>query len=58
MSLHDTFGDSLYWRARRSMRFNTALRDIANEFRRKYLNSTDDLDGTFLPKDWRDEKVP
>lgn len=57
MSLHDTFGDSLYWKARRSMRFNKSLRKIANEFRERYLNSSDETDGTFLPEDWRDEKV-
>lgn len=57
VSLHDTFGDSLYWQARRSMRFNTALRNIANDFRKQYLNSSDESDRTFLPDDWRDEKV-
>lgn len=39
------------------MRFNTALRHLAADFRKKYLNSSDESDGVFLPPDWRDEKV-
>lgn len=55
--LHDIFGDALYWQARRSMRFNKALREIANEFRKKHLNSSDAADEIYIPPDWRDEKV-
>lgn len=39
------------------MRFNPMLRNLANDFRKEYLNSTDESDRTFLPEDWRDEKV-
>ncbi|KAL1512523.1 hypothetical protein ABEB36_002104 [Hypothenemus hampei] len=56
VALHDTFGGSVYWKARRSMRFNVKLRQIAKEFRREFLNSTDSNDNTHLPIDWRDEK--
>lgn len=55
--LHDTFGGKLYWQARRSMRFNLELRNIANEFRNLYLNSTDEYDNTVLATDWRSDKV-
>lgn len=57
VALHDTFGNDVYWKARRSMRFNVELREIASEFRRLYLNSTDEADNTVLMPDWRDEKV-
>lgn len=57
VALHDTFGNDVYWKARRSMRFNVKLREIASEFRRLYLNSTDEADNTVLMPDWRDEKV-
>lgn len=56
VALHDTFGDKIYWQARRSMRFNTHLREIANEYRKKYLNSSDENDNTFLALDWRYDK--
>jgi len=55
--LHDIFGGKLYWQARRSMRFNLELRNIANEFRNLYLNSTDEYDNTVLATDWRNDKV-
>lgn len=57
VALHDYFGDSEYWMARRSMRFASPLVKLATHFRRQYLGSTDDKDGTIRPKDWRDEKV-
>lgn len=57
VALHDSFGDKIYWKARRSMRFSKTLRNIANEYRNKFLNSSDELDNTYLPYDWRDEKV-
>ncbi|CAG9856545.1 unnamed protein product [Phyllotreta striolata] len=55
VALHDYFGSPLYWQARRSMRFNKDLKSIADEFRRKFLHSSDDKDGTRLPDDWTDE---
>lgn len=57
VALHDTFGDLLYWKARRSMRFNKELIDIANDFRKTYLDSTDEKDNTVLPSDWLNEEV-
>ena len=57
VALHDTFGDVLYWKARRSMRFATVLVKLAANFRMKYLNSTDETDGTVRPDDWMEEKV-
>lgn len=57
MALHDLFGNKLYWEARRSMRFNKDLKNIAAEFRELHLNSNDENDNTFLPKSWNDEKV-
>ncbi|KAH1007647.1 hypothetical protein HUJ04_004855 [Dendroctonus ponderosae] len=57
VALHDTFGNDLYWKARRSMRFNRELRKVANDFRIMKLDSNDEDDLTTLPPDWRDEKV-
>jgi hypothetical protein len=57
VALHDTFGDALYWKARRSMRFASALVKLAANFRMKYLNSTDETDGTVRPDDWMEENV-
>jgi hypothetical protein len=57
VALHDTFGDALYWKARRSMRFASILVKLAADFRMKYLNSTDETDGTIRPDDWMEEKV-
>ncbi|KAK7089096.1 GDP-fucose protein O-fucosyltransferase 2-like [Littorina saxatilis] len=54
--LHDRFGDKNYWECRRSMRFSKALRDIGDEFRRKYLDSTDEKDNTVLHEDWTQMK--
>lgn len=39
------------------MRFNFQLRQIANEFRLQYLNSSDEADNTIIPDDWKLEKV-
>nr|CAD7453551.1 unnamed protein product [Timema tahoe] len=52
VALHDTFGDRMYWNARRSMRFNLALHELAAQFRREYLNSTDEVDGTVREYNW------
>jgi len=57
VALHDTFGDALYWKARRSMRFASDLVKLAANFRMKYLNSTDETDATLRPDDWMEEKV-
>ncbi|XP_011308816.1 GDP-fucose protein O-fucosyltransferase 2 isoform X2 [Fopius arisanus] len=54
--LHDSYGSREFWKARRSMRFNSELNAIAREFREKYLNSTDNHDKTVKPVDWRNEK--
>nr|CAD7412995.1 unnamed protein product [Timema poppensis] len=56
VALHDTFGDRVYWSARRSMRFNLALHELAAQFRREYLNSTDEVDGTVREFNWTIEK--
>ena len=35
------------------MRFSKALRDLGDEFRRKFLDSTDEKDKTVLEEDWK-----
>ena len=55
--LHDYFGDGEYWKARRSMRFNEKLVTIANNYRRDYLGSTNELDLVQRPENWMNEKV-
>ncbi|RWS08101.1 GDP-fucose protein O-fucosyltransferase 2-like protein, partial [Dinothrombium tinctorium] len=50
--LHKNYGDSLYWSIRRSMRFNRDLIAIGDEFRAKYLNSTNIQDKTTIESDW------
>lgn len=57
VALHEFFGNKLYWQARRSMRFNKELKQLGADFRRMYLNSTDERDNTVLPENWKDEKV-
>lgn len=42
-----------YWTARRSMRFAKHLRDVGDDFRKTFLNSTDAEDKTALKDDWR-----
>ncbi|KFM60123.1 GDP-fucose protein O-fucosyltransferase 2, partial [Stegodyphus mimosarum] len=44
--LHDSFGDAEYWRVRRSIGFSKKLIAIGDDFRHKYLNSTDEKDKT------------
>ncbi|XP_054927441.1 GDP-fucose protein O-fucosyltransferase 2 isoform X1 [Dermacentor andersoni] len=51
--LHDNFGDPVYWEIRRSMRFSKRLRDVADKFRRDFLNSDEERDGTVLEEDWK-----
>jgi peptide-O-fucosyltransferase len=55
--LHYNYGSVDYWNARRSMRYNSELYTIANEFRLTNLNSNNIDDKTVKPKDWKLEKV-
>ncbi|XP_017884644.1 GDP-fucose protein O-fucosyltransferase 2 [Ceratina calcarata] len=56
IALHDSYGSREYWRARRSMRYNSELYSIANKYRETFLNSTNDRDKTKRPDDWTKEK--
>ncbi|XP_024941370.1 GDP-fucose protein O-fucosyltransferase 2 isoform X1 [Cephus cinctus] len=56
IALHKEYGSVDYWMARRSMRYNSELYNVANEFRKKYLNSDDKKDNTERPDDWTMEK--
>ncbi|XP_014471925.1 PREDICTED: GDP-fucose protein O-fucosyltransferase 2 isoform X2 [Dinoponera quadriceps] len=56
IALHDEYGLKEYWKARRSMRYNTELYNMAKEYRRTFLNSTDKNDKTERPVDWTKEK--
>ncbi|CAK9833567.1 GDP-fucose protein O-fucosyltransferase 2 [Anthophora retusa] len=56
VALHDFYGTREYWRARRSMRYNSELYDIANEFRKNFLNSTNERDNTNRSEDWTKEE--
>ncbi|XP_069121907.1 GDP-fucose protein O-fucosyltransferase 2-like isoform X2 [Argopecten irradians] len=49
--LHDHFGQKRSWEGRRSMVYAKHLRDIGDNFREKYLGSTDKKDKTELD-DW------
>lgn len=55
--LHDYWGGPEYWMVRRSMRFNSFLVEVADNFRREMLNSTDAYDATERPMDWQHEIV-
>lgn len=57
IALHDFYGTKEYWKARRSMRYNSELYDIANEFRKSFFNSSNKYDKTERPDDWTKEKV-
>lgn len=50
--LHDVFGEKVHWEGRRSMVYAKHLHDIGDEFREKYLGSTDIKDKTVLLDDW------
>ncbi|KAL7384869.1 hypothetical protein ABVT39_010469 [Epinephelus coioides] len=50
--LHDHYAGKDYWDTRRSMVFAKHLRLIGDDFRAKYLNSTDDRDHTVYSEDW------
>ncbi|XP_055550037.1 GDP-fucose protein O-fucosyltransferase 2 [Wyeomyia smithii] len=54
--LHNFWGNVDYWEARRSMRFNKNLVELASKFRLDYFNSTNDLDRVQRPASWVDEK--
>ncbi|XP_050489375.1 GDP-fucose protein O-fucosyltransferase 2 isoform X3 [Bombus huntii] len=56
IALHDFYGTKEYWKARRSMRYNSELYNIANEYRKTFLNSTNEHDKTERPDDWTKEK--
>lgn len=56
-ALHEYFGDSEYWKARRSMRFNPFLQAIGNAYRRDFLGSTDEKEAVQRPERWTSEKV-
>nr|CAI5848334.1 unnamed protein product [Callosobruchus analis] len=56
VSLHDYFGNKVYWQARRSLRYSKELVDIAADFRKDHLDSTDEKDKTLVPENWEDEK--
>jgi len=57
--LHDNYGDSFYWMARRSMVFSSNLRAVGDSFRAKFLQSNDEDDGTILDPDWtKNERKP
>lgn len=57
IALHDEYGSKEYWKARRSMRYNSELYNIAKNYRKSFLNSTDENDNTDRPADWTKEKV-
>ena len=55
--VHDGFGDELYWKCRRSMRFAANLVNEADKFRTKYLGCNDSTDNTIRPFNWENDKV-
>ncbi|XP_039926034.1 GDP-fucose protein O-fucosyltransferase 2 isoform X3 [Hirundo rustica] len=55
--LHDHYGGKDYWNTRRSMVFAKHLRVVGDEFRKKYLQSTDEADRTQYKEDWTQMKV-
>ncbi|MGH0149699.1 UNVERIFIED_CONTAM: hypothetical protein FKN15_035883 [Acipenser sinensis] len=54
--LHDHYAGKDYWDARRSMVFAKHLRMVGDEFRARYLNSTDESDKTHYNEDWTQMK--
>ncbi|KAK9890965.1 hypothetical protein WA026_013303 [Henosepilachna vigintioctopunctata] len=56
VALHPTFGDSLYWACRRSIRYNKDLVAVATYFRNSQLASTNKADNIVVPERWQDEK--
>lgn len=57
IALHDHYGSAEYWTARRSMRYNSELHEEADEFRKKFLNSTNLNDNIKKSSDWRMDKA-
>ncbi|KAM9630034.1 LOW QUALITY PROTEIN: GDP-fucose protein O-fucosyltransferase 2-like [Morphnus guianensis] len=55
--LHDHYGGKDYWNTRRSMVFAKHLRVVGDNFRNKYLQSTDEADRTHYNEDWTQMKV-
>uniref|UniRef100_A0A5F8G755 GDP-fucose protein O-fucosyltransferase 2 n=1 Tax=Monodelphis domestica TaxID=13616 RepID=A0A5F8G755_MONDO len=55
--LHDHYGGKEYWDTRRSMVFAQHLRAVGDDFRSKYLNSTDEADKMPFAEDWTQMKV-
>lgn len=55
--LHDHYGGKEYWDTRRSMVFARHLRAVGDRFRSRYLNSTDEADGTPFQEDWTKMQV-
>ncbi|XP_029663960.1 GDP-fucose protein O-fucosyltransferase 2 isoform X1 [Formica exsecta] len=56
IALHDEYGSKEYWKARRSMRYNSELYNIAKNYRETFLNSTDENDNVDRPTDWTKEE--
>ncbi|XP_045460852.1 GDP-fucose protein O-fucosyltransferase 2 [Harmonia axyridis] len=56
VALHPTFGDSLYWTARRSLRYNKEMKIVANAFRERHLSSSNEADNIHLQDKWQDDK--
>jgi len=54
--LHQEFGGVDYWLARRSMRFARNLVAVANDFRKRNLDSTDEKDDTVKPIEWAEQR--
>ncbi|XP_074046040.1 GDP-fucose protein O-fucosyltransferase 2 [Macrotis lagotis] len=55
--LHDHYGGKEYWDTRRSMVFAKHLRVAGDDFRSKFLNSSDDADEIVYSEDWTKMKV-
>jgi len=54
--LHDSWGTSVYWEARRSMRFSKALQQLADHFRYNFLASSPEVEQVQRPALWHEEK--
>ncbi|EDW82653.1 uncharacterized protein Dwil_GK25021 [Drosophila willistoni] len=54
--LHDHWGDEHFWSARRSMRFAQPLAQVAEDFRRNVLSTTDTSAGVQRPALWDMER--
>ena len=52
--LHDHFGDTHYWAARRSIRYSAPLRALADHYRASQLDSDDERDRTPYLTHWTD----